>query len=503
MAPPITWQNINAPSLGDPGRSLQLAGASFNDAFGALRQELAAYRTTQDQNWEAGKTLNTDRFLSALASRYTTPEALAAAQKSGELEQFRQSFGAQVDQRATREALDSRLGILQQRGINAMQYQNQAEEQALRPLYQQGLALAKSGDRKALSAFIAANPGLAARYQGDLVGQGVDSEQKLRTFEEHLLTAASQRNTAAGNLEVARGQLRVSERNANTNAAQLGLSQRRQAFDMDLASEQRVADLTQKLGLLNASAVSPEGVKLVTEGIEKAFPAGADRNAAMKAYQRLAANPKYRDAPPAAMLQVLLGDASEQWGIFKDIFGTSTGDNAEAKLDSLIKNTNFRDLRALRETQTSVLLDQINRLEAGRAQALGLPPPSPRALPALSTGPAGAPGAPAVAPPVPAAPVAPDAPANGLRLGGYTPPADSPAGKALAARTAARLERAQKEASERQAKEAEGLAALKALPPGDVRAAVKLQKSDLFKYLPAEEQMRVFLQVNGKTPSPK
>jgi len=121
MGKPITWQNVNGPSLSDAAAPMAAAQRSFDTAFSRLGDELVRRQTTQDANYAQGKVNNTEAFLSQI-SQYRTPEELQAAQESGVFDALRQRFGAQVDQAAVRQAQDLRPAVLQERVLRENQF---------------------------------------------------------------------------------------------------------------------------------------------------------------------------------------------------------------------------------------------------------------------------------------------------------------------------------------------------------------------------------------------
>lgn len=118
MAQPITWRNVDAPDLRGAGALMGLAGNSLNTGFDKLGEVLKQRQDIASQNWDQQKVNNTQAFMDTL-SKYRTPEEYQAALASGELDQQRQGYGAQIDPVAARAAEEARLGILQNRATAA------------------------------------------------------------------------------------------------------------------------------------------------------------------------------------------------------------------------------------------------------------------------------------------------------------------------------------------------------------------------------------------------
>jgi hypothetical protein len=346
----ITWQNVNAPSVGDPNRSMQGVQQSIGDIFSGLKEQLGAYRTNQDQNWQTGKENNTEAFLSALNSRYKTPEALAAAQASGELDAFKSSFGAQIDKAKTREAQDNRMGVLQQRGLAGIVYKDKVEEDALGPIHQQAKALIAANDVVGLAKLNEANPAYMKRYGGaaqlemtqrqETAGRySMDMLKSKSAIEHERALEAAARDQARAALIGADAQTVHSNAqalNAKTGAARLD-------FESHQALQKQLGDLNTSLATIGAPLTSPEGTKYVEETVGKLIPAGEDRDKVMAAITRVAGSkdPLLAGATPSAIVQAALGSVSTRWGALKMI-SNPTGDATEANLRAIMATDAYK-----------------------------------------------------------------------------------------------------------------------------------------------------------------
>jgi hypothetical protein len=127
MANPITWRSLQSNPAAGVGGLIQGAERSFNGAFDTLNNQLKEYQQTDADNWKLGKEQNSNVLMDKLAS-YKTPEELAAAQASGEIQALKAQFGAQYDAGAVREM----EGGLQEQLIGRITAQNQYADDGLR-----------------------------------------------------------------------------------------------------------------------------------------------------------------------------------------------------------------------------------------------------------------------------------------------------------------------------------------------------------------------------------
>jgi len=127
MAGPITWRNVDAPNLGDPSRTLAMAQGSFNSVFDAFNEQLKRLETTDANNWQVQKQLNTEDQLNWL-SQFKTPEEAQAALASGELQNRLAQAGGQIDAKAVRQAEQALIPELQRRVVLDQQFQDQKSD---------------------------------------------------------------------------------------------------------------------------------------------------------------------------------------------------------------------------------------------------------------------------------------------------------------------------------------------------------------------------------------
>ena len=136
---PITWKSVSGSSgAGNAAVGAKLFEQSreaIRDGFSGLQGILRQKQATDLANWDQIKENNTQAFLDKLA-QYKTPEALQAAQASGELDPLRQGFGAQIDQAAVRDADNKMLDTLRQRATAGYNYEKQRTAQLDDPVLQ-------------------------------------------------------------------------------------------------------------------------------------------------------------------------------------------------------------------------------------------------------------------------------------------------------------------------------------------------------------------------------
>lgn len=133
---PITWRNIEAPSLVGVAGMAESARRTFNDAMSSLRSGFDEYGEQIQTQWDQGKEANTQAFLDQLA-QYKTPEELAAAQAAGVLQNLKAQFGNQIDRNAVRDAEASQADVLMRRIAAQNQYADDKTNRDARPLVDQ------------------------------------------------------------------------------------------------------------------------------------------------------------------------------------------------------------------------------------------------------------------------------------------------------------------------------------------------------------------------------
>lgn len=109
--PPITWKNVAAPEFSGVSNILDRAGQSVQKGLTGVENILNDEQERLAGNREAEIENNTNAFLDAARSKYTTSEALQAAEASGELDALRRQFVGSTGIDRTRGGVDAIAGI--------------------------------------------------------------------------------------------------------------------------------------------------------------------------------------------------------------------------------------------------------------------------------------------------------------------------------------------------------------------------------------------------------
>lgn len=109
---PITWRNVGDRGYGDAALLMRGASNNFNKGFDILNGLVDQQQNVQEGNFVVQRDNNTNAAKDLLAS-YLTPEALKAAQDSGELQSRLAALGPNIDRSVVRTGAADRLGALQ------------------------------------------------------------------------------------------------------------------------------------------------------------------------------------------------------------------------------------------------------------------------------------------------------------------------------------------------------------------------------------------------------
>lgn len=372
----ITWRNVDAPSLGDPSRTLLAAQQGMQQGFQDLGGVLKDYQANREQNWLVGKNNNTEDFLARASTKFATPEAFKAALASGQLDGEMAAYGGQVDKAAVRQFLDNRGSILQQRALAENQYNDAQQELRLRPALQTVRTLAVKGDKAAVDAALANNPELMARHGADLVKEGIVSDQQLKQFqwqsdraaEAKLLAPVTLSKTQAEadaipiNAQSQRISANASATSASAAVRNAATNEQQLAFQSGEALQKRLEALQKARGEINTTIASPEGTQFVTEGLSKALK---DDPAALKraevAFGEIVADKNLRNVNPAAVLQALVGDRSLGTP-FRRFFWDGSGDGAKRALMEVMNTPDYQARVAQKNARSAELGNEIEFL---------------------------------------------------------------------------------------------------------------------------------------------
>lgn len=141
----IRWDNIDAPSFNGVSAILDAAGKSMNMGLAALQAPVAEANALVSRNWDTTRANNTNAAL-AKGMEFTDPEKLKEAMRSGLYQQLIGDGSAPIDERAVMAALDSRVGVLQNRGVAEMNYNNAVTDNAQQAVRRNGLISLLKGD---------------------------------------------------------------------------------------------------------------------------------------------------------------------------------------------------------------------------------------------------------------------------------------------------------------------------------------------------------------------
>lgn len=259
----ITWRNVSGPTGADELRVLAGASQQIGGAFEGLQRTLANYQADQGRAFERQKAENTNAFLDAL-SQYSSPEALQAAQASGEIDRLRSSFGKNIDSAATRGAADALLATRRQQALSGRQFDNQVAQDTAAPILSQIQAKALAGDSTAARELAAT---LDPRFQGAAAQSVFNADKDLFGFK--VAQNNETRAQAAHEMGLKRdaASIRASDASAAASSARTALTN----FQLSEAKSDRSAD--DVLGkLANAYQVETKKQKEAIDKVARANP---------------------------------------------------------------------------------------------------------------------------------------------------------------------------------------------------------------------------------------
>lgn len=145
MAGPITWRNIDAPSLNGVGSLFRGAQDSFNQGMGSLGKLLDTAQQTRVDNVNALRNSNQQDFRSYMSS-FLTPEDLEAAQTSGALADRLAGYGGAIDRAAADDLVNTQISQLRSRIRDQNQYADEKRDREERPLQDEILSMITQGN---------------------------------------------------------------------------------------------------------------------------------------------------------------------------------------------------------------------------------------------------------------------------------------------------------------------------------------------------------------------
>lgn len=362
MGAPITWQNINGASLADASRPMEIAQRSFNGAFDNLRGLLTENRAIDEANWQNGKANNTAAFRASLLQaatpeQYQAPEAVAARQA------MLQGFGAQIDQTAALEAMDSRGGVLKNRAEGDIRYNNAVSDAKSQPLEDAYKAAVLRKDQPAADAILAQYTG---RHSSDMA-QFADANAQLGKTRLH----DDQRFSS--DMSTAQQQRLLSQSTINTQAAQTQDSAARLLLAQDEAKAQRedksakrLADAHDRLTKLKTDdASTAAGMEEINKFIKTNYSDESTQNnlraRAIDAVKKGVFNDKGERIPITigAMLQAISGTEDTRWYGTKWANSSDQGDYIYGNLKSAMMNPDYANAQTEAELTRRRLTDQL------------------------------------------------------------------------------------------------------------------------------------------------
>lgn len=206
----ITWRNVDAPDFSSSARMLGQAGDSFNNMFGVLNKQLEKHQAIGEQNWQNTANNNTDAFMGEMRKRYTTPEAYAAAQASGEVDALREQYGAQINVPAARELMYKMPENLQRQAVTQQAFAENRLHEKFKGTIAQALTQTMNGQGKEARTMLAESgmpPELQARTLADILTteqQGLRSTQQTEAHNALMASRKSEDAYRASQVEAAR-----------------------------------------------------------------------------------------------------------------------------------------------------------------------------------------------------------------------------------------------------------------------------------------------------------
>lgn len=395
MATPITWQNVNGPSLAEASRPLDSAARAFDMGFGALRGVLDQRNQIVDQNWKQGTVNNTNLILDKVAG-LTSVDQARAAQQADMVGQLKASMGAQVDGAAVRGALDQRLTGLMQQQKQSIEFDNILKDERSHPFMQAYKAAVQAGDQAGMQKAIKGYEQAGGRNLPDLMEYATNTGwQKEQRGEERTQwgrnAEAHTDNMLSGkvNRQTALGQLAVSQRNAAVNERQATVQEANAIAAQAERLENRLSQFRkERAETFKGQASSVEGQTTIQDFIKGLEDKDDQKQARLAASRALKENP---NATTASVLRGLGGmnttwyspDWYDRGLVVDDIAAATKGGAGSAEVTAAEERRNAVDGR-INATKTA-----LDRLAGSGAGVISMPPARVAATPAVVANPTG------------------------------------------------------------------------------------------------------------------
>ena len=389
MASPITWQNVQGRSLAEAAIPMQAASQSILGGFDRLGKVFDQYQSMEQKKLDLADEANVQGFLDRL-DRAKTPEDVAKLQASGELERYTSAINNPANLAKLRGAGDARLTAVRSLTEQGQKFGIGQEEFNARPVTDQAMLLAASGNANGVASLFAANPNLPnkAAVQQALV----TAQQKAET--QRLAVNKDTRENVAAPIENAQRQAATTLATAQAAniPTQTGIQNREllgREYDRVTA---QIAENAAKLGKLESGVIgSKDAMGTIITNLGKVVQ-DKDHLGKLAGYLNtaLAAKPEYSKLPAAVVENIALRYSDELgW------FGNASSKAIQADLDNAVKSAGdtLGASAASRASLSSTLQQQrlvaedlmrqanpdlAKRLDAAAASAPG-PTPAPAA----------------------------------------------------------------------------------------------------------------------------
>lgn len=361
MATPITWQNINGPSLAEASRPLDSAVRAFDFGFSGLRSVLDQRNQIDDQNFQTTIKNNTNKELNRLTG-IEDIGAFKAAKTS--LGQALDGYGATIDQDRLRQFADQRVSVLQQRQKQALEFDHMMKNEETRPIAAAYKMASVEGNKEGMAAALAQYQKLGGLDLPGLVEYG-DARGWLT--KERGETETEWKRRAKDQLlqeEAHRDALKTSAQTRAASAQQILASKAQIAAAAEQRGYTALDRLTKNIGDLTEQESGMSDPTLNSKGA---------MDSAVKYIKSLTDNPKAQESMISAvgevikdgqidgkpvtlsvLQQALTGAKDNGW-----FWNYNHKDSLRANLKTLTSAPGYVDRIAAQETKRSVLSDQV------------------------------------------------------------------------------------------------------------------------------------------------
>ena len=332
MASPITWQNVQGRSLAEAAAPMQAASQSILGGFDRLSKVFDQYQGMEQKKLDMADEANVQGFLDRL-DRAKTPEDVVKLQASGELERYTSAINNPANLAKLRGAGDARLTAVRSLTEQGQKFGIGQEEFNARPVIDQAMMLAASGNAEGVASLFAANPNLpnkAAVQQALVTAQQKAEIQRLAVNKDT-------RENAAAPIENAQREASTALAKAQTANIPIQSSiQNRELLgrEYDRVTAQ-IAENAAKLGKLESGVIgSNDAMGTVITNLGKVVQ-DKDSLGKLTGYLNtaLAAKPEYSKLPAAVVENIALKYSGELgW------FGNASSKAIQADLDNAVKN---------------------------------------------------------------------------------------------------------------------------------------------------------------------